>query len=389
MSDGSERDLGWLKEDPLAELNGLKLERLSRGAPLIDLAMINPDLPPPRFLLDKLLEATVKPQNHRYAVSRGVRKLREAFALKYARTFGVTLDPEREVCVTLGTKDGLVSALRCLCQPGDRVAVAEPTYPAHISALQLAGCLPVFFDLGQSGGALVANIEGILERERCKAVLLNLPNNPTGLVVNPDELGAVVRAAAARGVVVINDFVYGEMVHRGGAAPSILSVESGETPKVEIYSLSKAYSVPGWRVGALVGSAELVRQIVRLKSHSDYGVFLPLQIAAAAGLGVNEDLAAPLTRQYAYRARVLVEGLRRLGLSVEVPAAGASVWAELPRGRGEAGSFPFVRRLLEEGGVFAIPGAVFGERWDRHVRFALVHGEERLREGLQRMERCL
>jgi alanine-synthesizing transaminase len=384
MSSESERDIGWLREDPLAELNALKLERLSRGGGLVDLSMINPDLPPPRYLLDKLVEATFKPQNHRYAVSRGIRKLREAFAVKYGTVFGVKLDPEEEVCVTLGTKDGLVSALRCLGRPGDAVAVAQPTYPAHLSAIQLAGGRPVFYELGNDGAELVSNIERVLESHRPNVLLLNLPNNPTGRVAHRSELESICRSAAAWGAVVINDFVYGDMVHRGEAAPSVLSISS-DGPKVEIYSLSKAYSVPGWRVGALVGPQAIVHQVARLKSHSDYGVFLPLQMAAAAGLGVSENLVAPLTRQYEHRARVLVDGLRRLGWRVELPAAGASVWAELPVD--VAGSFEYVRQLLEEAGVFALPGKIFGAQWDRYVRFALVQGEERLREALQRMER--
>jgi len=166
----------------------------------------------------------------------------------------------------------------------------------------------------------------------------------------------------------------------------VLAVPSGKGVAVEVYSISKAYSVPGWRVGALVGPAPIVHQVARLKSHSDYGVFLPLQTAAAAGLSVSDDLVCALTRQYEHRARVLVEGLQRLGWRVESPRAGASVWAEIPERGVALGSREYVRRLVEEAGVFAMPGIVFGERWDRFVRFALVQGVERLREALQRME---
>jgi alanine-synthesizing transaminase len=382
----AERDFEWMRDDPLTDLNRAKLELVSAGRPLIDLSMINPDLAPPRFLLDKLLEATVKPANHRYAVSRGVRRLRESFALKYRAAFGVPRDPEREICVTLGTKDALVSVLRVLGSVGDVVALAEPTYPAHLSAVHLAGLQPCSFPLGDSGAALVANLERALQSQRCVAVLINLPNNPTGLVASADEMAAICRVARKHGAVVINDFVYGEMVFGGGSAPSILGCADGAEHAVEIYSLSKAYSVPGWRVGALLGPEAIVRQVARLKSHTDYGIFLPLQIAAAAALSAGADLTAVPTQQYAQRSQLLVAGLRRLGWETEPPRAGASVWARLPvevRGRG---AFWAVERMLRRAELFALPGGLFGQRWGEYVRFAVVVSEERLREGVARLE---
>jgi len=382
----AERDLDWMRVDPLAELNRAKLELVSSGRALIDLSMINPDVAPPRFLLDKLLEATVKPANHRYAVSRGIRRLRESFAFKYRERFGVSRDPETEVCVTLGTKDALVSALRVVCSPGDTVALAEPTYPAHLSAIFLAGLRPLFFPLGESGAALVENLGRALASQRCAAVLVNVPNNPTGLVVSADDLGAVCRLARTHGTVVINDFVYGEMVFGGARAPSLLAAPDADGVAVETYSLSKAYSVPGWRVGALLGPEAIVRPVARLKSHTDYGLFLPLQIAAAAGLTTGASLTSAPAEQYARRAHVLVAGLRRLGWETRSPGAGASVWARLPEGVGERGAFWAVERMLRRAEIFALPGAVFGERWGDYVRFALVVSEERLREGLARLE---
>lgn len=381
-----ERDLDWMKCDPLAELNRAKLELVAAGRSLIDMSMINPDLPPPRYLLDKLLEATVKPTNHRYAVSRGIRKLREAFAATYQTRFGVTLDPEGEVCVTMGTKDALISVLRTIGDAGASVALAEPTYPAHVSACHLTGLKPVFFSLGASGSEMVANLERALQATRCAAILINLPNNPTGLVVGAEDLAAICRVAREHGAIVINDFVYGEMRHSGGVAPSLLGSSESVGVAVEVYSLSKAYSVPGWRVGALVGPADIVRRVARLKSHTDYGIFLPLQIAAAAGLGGTSDVTSGLTAQYARRARLLSAGLVRLGWELTPPAAGASVWARLPTAARRCGSCGAVERMLYEAELFALPGAVFGARWDEFVRFALVVSEERLREGLTRLE---
>lgn len=378
-------ELAWLQHDRLGSLQAAKEEIARQGGDLLDLSMINPDLPPPRVMIDKLVEASLKPFNHRYAVSRGVRKLREAFAGKYRHRFGVTLDTDSEVCVTMGTKDAILDALTSLASPGQTVVLPAPTYPAHLSAVLLAGLKPEFYPLSADHDQMLAHIEGAFRRSRAKILLVNFPNNPTGMVVQSsfyEKLASIVRTFDAY---VINDFVYGEMVFDGASA-SLLSCAALRERGAETYSLSKAYSVPGWRVAALCGEARLIRQVTRLKAHVDYGIFLPIQSAASHALLLKEDLVKPLLSQYNNRCNILAVGLRRLGWKVDAPRAGACVWAEVPEyisGR----SMEISERLIRELGVLAMPGELFGAEFCRHVRFAVVLPEERVRTAIDRLSR--
>lgn len=378
--------LSWLKDDPLAELHALKLARLSQGQELFDVSMINPDLPPPRYILDKLSEATIKPDNHRYAVSRGVRKLREGFASKYERRFGVKLSSEEEICVTMGTKDAILHAAMCVTKPGDSVLLPKPVYPAHLSAIRIAELKPSFFELSGDEDQMFWNVSSRLQTGRYRLLILNFPNNPTGLTVSRSFYERLVEVAQASDCFVINDFVYGEMGFKSDAPASLLSVANRRENIAETYSLSKAYSVPGWRVGALLGSSTLAQKLARLKGHIDYGIFLPVQLAAAAGLSGKDELAAGIARQYMNRAGLLVTGLKRLGWEVTMPAAGASVWARMPEFFREEGSRGFVRRLLTECGVMLMPGELFGEEYGGYARFALVQSETKLLKILACLE---
>jgi alanine-synthesizing transaminase len=358
--------------------------------------MVNPDLPPPRSVLDRLLEAVTKNTNHRYAVSRGVRRLREAFSFKYRTAFGHDLNPESEVCVCLGSKDATFHALRVLLSPGDGVIVPVPSYPAHPSAVALAGGRSVAWeaslDVSQAceslSKLLASNNSGTINLSRIKVLLLNFPNNPSGSVVSSAWWREVGRICAAHQVTILNDFVYGEMCFSGQPAASALTALTSGARCVEVYSLSKAYNVPGWRVGALVGDAGVVSAVSRLKSQADYGLFLPLQYAAAHALTATspEELVGPTVRAYNRRARILRGGLLDLGWEVLEPSAAASLWCRFPesmvQGRDEErySSVYAARRLLLRAGVVVTPGAVFGEACDRWVRFALVVNEERLRD---------
>jgi len=375
-----------LGQDFLRPLKELQHQRLMEGLPVLDLSMVNPDLPPPRPIIDRLLESVTKMSTHRYAVSRGVRRLREAFAEKYDTSFGQKLDPESEVCVCLGSKDATFHALRVLIHAGDSVVVAAPAYPAHLSAVALVGgwavqwrCLP---DPGQAADSLAK----ALDTSRAKVLLLNLPSNPTGAVVAPEWWSAVGRVCAERGVTIINDFVYGEMCFGGAAAASALAVRAQGATCVEVYSLSKAYNVPGWRVGALAGDAKLIRAVARLKAHADYGLFLPLQYAAALALTSKEDLVRPTVTAYERRVRVLTAGLSRIGWEVVEPRAGCCVWARFPiaaaaEGGGEgSASIRVAESLLARLGILVAPGKVFGDGFDEYVRFAAVVSEERIRD---------
>lgn len=376
-----------LGQDYLKPLKDLQHERLLKGQPVLDLSMVNPDLPPPRAVIDRLLESVTKTSTHRYSVSRGVRRLREAFAEKYNAKFGVSLDPESGVCVCLGSKDATFHALRVLIHPGDSVIVAAPSYPAHLSAVTLVGGWTVPWHFSVDPFEAAKSLSLALDTSKAKAVLLNFPSNPAGSVVSAEWWAEVGAVCAARGVTIINDFVYGEMCFDGAVAVSALTAQAQGARVVEVYSLSKAYNVPGWRVGALVGDEKLVRAVARLKAHADYGLFLPLQYAAALALASKDDLVRPTVQSYERRIRVLTSGLTKLGWDVVEPKAGACVWARFPvglhasaEGLSDSPSIRVAESLLSRAGVLAAPGRVFGEGCDEYVRFAAVVSEERMRE---------
>lgn len=374
--------------DELEALREAQHQRTKEGLPVWDLSMVNPDLAPPRPVLDRLLEAVTKTTNHRYAVSRGVRRLREAFSLKYLNAFGQALDPEKQVCVCLGSKDATFHALRVLIEPGDRVIVPEPAYPAHPSAVSLAGGNVVPWGLSEDPAEASTSLEALLRDVGAKVVLLNFPSNPAGVTVSELWWKMIGAVCARFGVTVINDFVYGEMTFSGVSAVSALSVTREGARCVEVYSLSKAYNVPGWRVGALVGDEATVRAVSRVKSLADYGLFLPLQYAATLALTASEDLVRPTTQTYARRLKVLQSGLEELGWRAARPGAGACLWAKYPDRLAEHGgpsafrSINVARYLLTSVGLVVTPGIVFGARCDDWVRLAAVSNEERLRAVL-------
>lgn len=377
-------DNAWLNQDPIAEINELKRKLIFGGKEIIDLSMINPDILPSTYIIDKLHEFTIKPFNHRYAVSRGVRKLREAFCEKYRLRFGIKVDPETEVCVSSGTKDAIIHALLATTHPGDSVLVGAPTYPVYLSAAHLARVNVGFFEMDPDEAVMLNRIEAAIAKTGSRVLLLNFPNNPTGQTVSEDFYVKLGKITAATGVTVINDFVYGEMGY--DAQPTSLLTMREQNPYVlETYSLSKAYSVPGWRVGAAIGNRSIIQDIARLKSHSDYGLFLPLQLAAAAVLTAKQDLVSPILNQYSKRRNFLVSGLQEAGWNAEAPKAGASLWVKLPDTLREKGATHFCRSLLESQEVLLTPGSLFGRGCDTSVRFALVCSEERLAEVLKRM----
>lgn len=372
--------------DYLRSLKALQHQMLVEGKQVFDLSMVNPDLAPPRAVLDRLLESVTKPQNHRYSVSRGVRRLREGFAAKYATRFGITLNPETEVCVCLGSKDATYHALKSLISKGDAVVVSSPSYPAHVSSVTLAGGTVAPWECTADPNEAASSLDRLLSATRARVALMTFPSNPVGMVVSEEWWAAVADVCWCHGVAIINDFVYGEMCFSGDAGVSALKTRERGVRCVEVYSLSKAYNVPGWRVGALVGDSQIVQAVARWKSHSDYGLFLPLQYAASVALTAPQDLARPTVMAYDRRLRVLASGLRKLGWEVQDPQAGACLWARYPSdlvtgGDGNTAlSVRFATELLRATGVLVTPGIVFGDAWDGYVRFSAVVTEERMRE---------
>lgn len=385
-----------LGHDYLQPLKALQHALLLEGRAVVDLSMVNPDLTPPRVVLDRLLEWVTKPSNHRYAVSRGIRRLREAFCSKYATRFGIALEPETEVCVCLGSKDATFQTLRSLVQVGDSVIVGAPAYPAHLSAVSLVGGRYVPWVYPHDPEAAAQSLSELMRSCSPKVLVLNLPANPTGAVVHADWWKAVGKVCQSFNVTVVNDFVYGEMCFSGDAAPSALVSRTSGAQCVEVYSLSKAYNVPGWRVGAILGDKDIVRGVSRLKSHADYGLFLPLQYAAAVALTATEDLVRPTASTYERRLRVLSVGLKGLGWEIIEPRAGASLWCRYPQylqaSSGvseEPRSVAVAERLLREAAVLVTPGVVFGPQFDDFVRFAAVAPEERMRDVVSALRKLM
>lgn len=383
--------LEWIDHDPLFSINKTKKDLLASGTEIFDLSMINPDMEPPRYLVDRLVEATLKSTNHRYAVSRGIRKLRAAFQYKYAQCFSVELDAETEICAVMGTKDALIHTFAAHLSAGDRILIGAPTYPLYLSSARLANLQCSFFPISADEDAMLASITAAVEDKSIRMIVLNFPNNPTGITVSEEFYHNLSRITAERGIIIFNDFVYGEMnfdasLPRTKRPCSLLRVESLKDRAIECYSMSKAYSIPGWRVGAVVGRAHLIQRLSRLKSHLDYGLPLPIQHAASAGLTNNQDIISSTLQRYEARARTLVTGLSRQGWQVEVPQGGVCVWAQLPSRYSEETSLEFAERLVKTQGIVVTPGFLYGKAFDNFVRFALVLSQEKIVEVTHRLE---
>lgn len=327
----------------------------------------------------------IRPENHRYAVARGIRRLRVSFSEKYRSAFNVSLDPELECCVTMGSKDATFHLLYSLKRSGGRILLASPTYPIHRSAAHLSECPVEYFEISRDEERTFERIESKIYDGKPTVLLLNFPNNPTGVTVSPRFWEKIRSLREQYPVVVINDFTYGEMAFQGSAA-SLLDGAAERSGLVEMYSMSKAYSVPGWRVGCVVGDEHIVGTLSKLKAQLDYGNFLPIQIAASYGLAEREkDLVAPLRREYFRRSKAVITGLTSKGWNVSPPQAGACVWARIPESHRSLGSEKFCERLLLSSGISLLPGRVFGDAFNEFIRFALVAPESVMAEILNHM----
>jgi alanine-synthesizing transaminase len=379
--------MSWEYDNILSKLYALKREALAEGKDLIDLSMINPDIAPPRLLQDKLVEAINRGGSHRYSSSRGVKKLREGFAERYKRGFQVTVDPESEICVTLGTKDGVLHALSAITQmPGissSVVLVGRPTYPAYRFAAEYLGLSLLTFDVMQDEAGILKDIDALAQQVggNCP-LLLNFPHNPTGKTVSAHFYTELGKLAEQRSLYVVNDFTYGEMMYNGKPAASILQNDYLKKRAVETYGLSKAFSVPGWRVGALLGSREIVEKVSTLKSRVDFGTFLPLQFAAVSALQSGMEVVRGITEFYSRRSRYFCNELLSQGWTLAEPDNGCCVWAQMPKGFNDCGAM--AEKFLSVG-VAALPGSTFGPEYGSFMRFALVTPEPQLREVAERI----
>jgi alanine-synthesizing transaminase len=373
-----------------AEIDRLKLELRRAGEDVIDLGFGNPTLPSPAVAVDKLCEAAHIPRNHRYSASRGIPNLRRAICDRYAERYGVKLDSETEAIVTMGAKEGFTHLFWVLVEPGDAVLVPSPSYPIHLFAPVFAGASVTRVPVAPAEEFLGALVE-VFERAqpRPRAIVLSFPHNPTTAVVDRSFMQGIVDFAREWEVLLVHDFAYADLGFDGHSPPSILQAEGAMDVAVELYSLTKGFSLAGWRVGFLVGNAAVVRALERLKSYLDYGTFQPIQIASITTMNEASDYADEVNSIYRSRRDALCDGLARIGWEVEKPRGTMFVWAKIPEPYGDLSSLEFAVRLAREAKVAVSPGEGFGPGGEGHVRFALVENEQRIRQAVRGIGRVL
>jgi alanine-synthesizing transaminase len=370
-------------------VNRVKEEVRAAGGDIIDLAMGNPDLPAPAHVIDKLRESAGKARTDRYSVSRGIAGLRRAQAGYYARRFGVELDAETQVVATLGSKEGFANMAQAITAPGDVVLVPDPSYPIHAFGFLMAGGV-VRSVPAEPGEAFFRVLEVAVTRSIPKpiAVVVCFPSNPTGAVATLDFYRDLVRFAKKHELFILSDIAYAEVYFDDAApSPSVLQIPGAIDVTVEFTSMSKTYSMPGWRVGFAVGNARLLAALARVKSYLDYGAFTPVQIAATAALNGPDDSIREMRSVYKRRRDVLVDAFSRIGWEIPCPAATMFSWAPVPRAFRSMGSLEFSKRLVREAHVAVAPGVGFGENGDDFVRIALVENEQRIRQAARNIKR--
>ena len=384
------RRVGGLPPYVFAAINDLKLELRRAGDDVIDLGFGNPDLPSPDVAVEKLREAVLNPKNHRYSSSRGIPNLRRAVCDLYRRRFGVTLDPDTQALTTIGAKEGLAHVMWVLVQPGDAAVVPSPSYPIHLFAPAFAGAVVEEVPMGPDED-LFANVLEACERSRPRprVLVLSFPHNPTTAVVDTEFMQRVVDLAREQELIVVHDFAYADIAFDGHVPPSILQVEGAADVAVELYTLTKSFSMAGWRVGFVLGNAEVVQALARLKSYLDYGTFQPIQIASIVAMNEAPDFPLEVCEVYRSRRDALCDGLARIGWAVPKPKGTMFVWAPIPEPHRGLGSLDFAVKLAREAKVAVSPGIGFGPGGDGHVRFALVENEHRIGQAVAGLRRAL
>jgi alanine-synthesizing transaminase len=406
-----------------AEVNRIKAAARAAGADIIDLGMGNPDMPTPQHIVDKLVETVARPRTHRYSASKGIAGLRKAQAGYYARRFGVKLDPETQVVATLGSKEGFANIAQAISAPGDVILVPSPTYPIHEFGFIISGAairhIPMFGPIdGPTPGAkptpmrasagtpaagramattadwasaFLRSVERAVKHSIPKplALVLNYPSNPTAMTVGLDFFTEIVQLAKKLDLILLSDLAYAEIYFDGCPPPSLLQVPGAVDIAVEFTSLSKTYSMPGWRIGFAVGNERLIAALARVKSYLDYGAFTPVQVAAATALNGPQACIEEVRKIYKGRRDCLVESFARAGWEVPPPAASMFAWAPIPEPFCELGSVAFSKLLVEKADVAVSPGLGFGEYGEGFVRIALVENEQRIRQAARNIKKFL
>jgi alanine-synthesizing transaminase len=377
-------------------VDGKKREARRLGRDVIDLGFGNPDIPSPDVAVDKLAEAARNPRNHRYSVSRGIPNLRAAIADRYKALYGCDLDPDTEVVATIGAKEGLSHLMWVLLGSGDVALVPSPSYPIHIWAPLFAGAEVVQVPLGVSLSGELSPEEEFFDRliesyeaswPRPRVVIVSFPHNPTTTCVDLAWMTRLVEFAKERDVVLVHDFAYSDTYFDGLKPPSILQVPGAKDVAVELYTLTKSFSMAGWRVGFMVGNAEICQALAKMKSYLDYGTFQPIQIAATVTLKEAQDYPDEVRRIYTQRRDALCDGLDRIGWHIDRPKGTMFVWAEIPKRYEHMSSLEFASFMIDEADVAVSPGVGFGPGGDRHVRFALIENEQRIAQAVRNLKR--
>ncbi|HBI83346.1 alanine transaminase [Orrella sp. NBD-18] len=362
----------------------LKMAARRRGEDIIDMSMGNPDGATPAHIVEKMVEATVRPTTHGYSVSKGIPRLRKAITDWYQRRYNVDLDPDSEAIVTIGSKEGLAHLMLATLDTGDTVLVPNPSYPIHIYGAVIAGA-------NIRSVRMTPGIDFFEELERAvresipkpKMMILGFPSNPTAQCVDLSFFERVVNLAREHNIIVVHDLAYADICFDGYVAPSIMQVPGARDVAVEFFTMSKSYNMAGWRVGFMVGNRDLVNALARIKSYHDYGTFTPIQVASIAALDGPQDCVNEIVQKYQNRRDVLVRGLHEAGWMVENPKASMYIWAQIPEPYRKLGSLEFAKRILEEAKVAVSPGIGFGEYGDDYVRFALIENEQRTRQAVR------
>jgi alanine-synthesizing transaminase len=371
-----------------AEVNAMKASARAAGEDVIDFGMGNPDSATPQHIVDKLAESVADPRTHRYSTSRGIPCLRRAQAAYYDRRFGVDIDPETETIVTLGSKEGFANLAQAISAPGDVIVVPNPSYPIHAYGFIIAGAALRHIPVGP-GVDFMAELERAVKYSVPPplALVLNFPANPTAMAVDLAFYEEVVRFCREHGIIIVSDLAYAEIYFDGNPPPSVLQVPGAKDIAVEFTSLSKTYSMPGWRIGFAAGNAKIIAALARIKSYLDYGAFTPIQVAATAALNGPQECVSEFREVYKRRRDVMVESLAQAGWDVPPPPATMFAWAPIPEPFAHLGSLEFSKLLLAEAQVAVSPGLGFGEYGDGFVRIALVENRHRTRQAARNIKR--
>ncbi|RAX54187.1 alanine transaminase [Helicobacter sp. 16-1353] len=377
-----------------ASINEIKLQMRQNGEDVIDFSMGNPDGATPQHIIDKLCESAQKPKNHGYSVSKGIYKLRLAVANWYKRKYNVDFNPDTEVCISMGSKEGYVHLVQAITNPGDNAIVCSPAYPIHYYAFILNGAnvvnIPIKWDneMNLDYESYFSDLKKSIQNTypKPKFVVVNFPHNPTTVVVQKDFYERLVNIAKKERFYIISDIAYAELCFDDFKTPSIFEVEGAKDVAVETYTLSKTYNMAGWRVGCVVGNPKMIGALQKIKSWIDYGMHTPTQIAATIALDGPQDCIDEIKAKYEHRAKVLIESFKNAGWELSKPKASMFIWGKIPEKYQEMGSLEFCKRILQEAKVAFSPGIGFGDNGEGYVRIALIENDKRIRQAAKNIK---